>query len=181
MKSLRCLALVPLIALPLMASPPTEESTKAQGSQAVETAQATEAAQARALRESLHASREQMLAQLEQASSPQDKRAVIEQWRQQARPLIEQLEQQRSESGVESASARTSVSAKKASPTWTRPPIPDNLSAAEREQFELRYDVREAQMADTPARVVGGGVRLPGYPVPGRASIRPLIGPTAVA
>ncbi|MBC2595681.1 hypothetical protein H5P28_15540 [Ruficoccus amylovorans] len=147
MNLLHCLAVMPLLALPLMAEPSAGEGRASPSPQAIEAVQGDEAAQARALRESLHASREQMLAQLEQASSPQDKRAVIEQWRQQSRPLIEQLEQQRSEAGVESASARTSASGKKASPTWTRPPIPDNLSAAEREQFELRYDVREAQMA----------------------------------
>ncbi|MBC2595673.1 hypothetical protein H5P28_15500 [Ruficoccus amylovorans] len=145
MNLLHCLAVMPLLALPLMAESSAGEGRASPSPQAIEAVQGDE--EARALRESLHASREQMLAQLEQASSPQDKRAVIEQWRQQSRPLIEQLEQQRSGAGVESASARTSASGKKASPTWTRPPIPDNLSAAEREQFELRYDVREAQMA----------------------------------
>ena len=91
---------------------------------------------------SLRESREQMLEQLEQASSPQEKRAVIEQWRQKVQPLIEE------QRALRNSERSTRQSRAQVSPAnLTRPEIPEDLPADQRERLELSFDLREARMA----------------------------------
>jgi len=126
MKTFITLALVALCSIPVLAAP----SKKAVPSELD------------SLAASLHQSRQQMIEALDLATTPQEKRLIVEQWRQENEPLLErQRFLLKAESDDQQQLARQSLGAS------ARPAIPTHLPPEERRRLELQYELQDSRMA----------------------------------
>ncbi|MBK1859896.1 hypothetical protein [Cerasicoccus arenae] len=128
MKQLFYLVFSSLIMLPLLAERPAKAASEQGASYAAAVSES---------RTALRESRQDLHQQLTQATSTQERRQLLGQWRQKSHALIEHERIQRTaEHSVDNQHDRG----------WLRPEIPETVPAEKREVMELRFDMREAQM-----------------------------------